>query len=443
MARLKLLLSRLVPALAVVAALGAPALAPAPAAAEVKTSDEVFGKAASGLGLKESDLPDVAAPRAIVMSSDGEVYYERDAGSPAKIASMTKVMTCILALENCRLDETVTVDKEAAEVGESTAHLAEGDSMDLKTALRGLMTASGNDAAIAIAKHVGAKMDPASADPQSVFVKAMNEKASEIGCTDTLFENPHGLDFGRFEGKLHSTALDVAKIVRYAMRDQEFRSLAANRDTHIEVTSADGSKRGIELEAHDSFLASYEGAIGVKTGTTYEGGQCFAGAAKRDKGEFYTVVMGSPTDEDRWADTRKLMDWAYDHTVDYKLAHTDEKVGGKTVVARVSDGAWTDKTVAAGIADESASVRVFTLKGAVSVSASYEPVSGSVRKGDELGTLTYTQNGAVLARAKLVAAEDVPAPEPLEAFATFWQKLWLSLRGEQAQAPSQLVDRSS
>lgn len=166
---------------------------PSPALAEQRTSDIILGTSAEDRGTATADLPDIIATHALVMSKDGTVYYERDADAPIKIASVTKVMTALVALENSSLTDVVTVDHAAATVGESAVGLKEGDTLTMEEALTGLLVMSGNDTATAIATAVGAKIDPSSTDPYQTFVDAMNKKATELGCTDTLFENPMAL----------------------------------------------------------------------------------------------------------------------------------------------------------------------------------------------------------------------------------------------------------
>ena len=246
-------------------------LCPVPAAAEVRMADEVCGVAAFDRGLAEADLPDISAPSAIVVTPDGRTWYERDADAPRKIASLTKIMTAIVALEHAESDTIITVDQAAATVGESSAGLREGDTLTLEDALKALLISSGNDAAMAIATSVGALIDPTSPDPYATFVAAMNNKATELGCQDTLFENPHGLDFDAWEGSLHATARDVAKMALYAMQNDLFRTTVAVGACDIPVTSADGSERTVHLRETNALLGS-EGNLGIKTGTTYEAG---------------------------------------------------------------------------------------------------------------------------------------------------------------------------
>ena len=215
--------------------------APTVAGAQVLTTDDICGKTADARGITAENLPDIEATNAVVMGKDGTVYYARSADDQVKIASITKVMTAILTVENCKMDEKITVSNAAATVGNSTAGLLEGDELTVEQALRGLMIPSGNDAAIALAEHVGKKIDPKTKDAVATFVKAMNERAKKLGCTGTVFENPHGLDFDEWAGDMHSTAHDVALMMQEAMKNDTFREVVASEDSWIEVTGAAGS----------------------------------------------------------------------------------------------------------------------------------------------------------------------------------------------------------
>ena len=170
-----------------VCAIALAAGAPTVAGAQVLTTDNVCGKTADVRGITAENLPDIDATNALVMGKDGTVYYARDADEQVKIASITKVMTAILTVENCKMDEKVTVSNAAATVGNSTAGLLEGDELTVEQALRGLMIPSGNDAAIALAEHVGKKIDPKTKDAVATFVR---ERFLRIRTVWTLMSGP-------------------------------------------------------------------------------------------------------------------------------------------------------------------------------------------------------------------------------------------------------------
>lgn len=387
---------------------------PSVAGAQVLTTDNICGKAADARGIAAEDLPDIDASNAFVMGKNGSVYYARSADEQVKIASITKVMTAILAVENCKMDEKITVSNAAAAVGNSTAGLLEGDELTVEQALRGLMIPSGNDAAIALAEHVGKKLDPKTKDAVATFVKAMNERAKKLGCTGTLFENPHGLDFDEWAGDMHSTAHDVALMMQEAMKDDTIREVMASKDPWIEVTGADGSDHSHSMDTHNVLL-DQDGNIGGKTGTTDDAGYCFASAYNRDGDEIYTVVLNSSTTDQRFADTATLASWYYDHKVTVEIANTQKKTAnGNPLMARVSQTDWTDKTIDATLADPTAQATVFSLAGEVTEKVSYDDLSGTVHVGDKVGSVTLKQDGTKIAVMDLVADEEGTGPNPIE-----------------------------
>lgn len=387
---------------------------PSVAGAQVLTTDNICGKAADARGIAAEDLPDIDASNAFVMGKNGTVYYARSADEQVKIASITKVMTAILAVENCKMDEKITVSNAAATVGNSTAGLLEGDELTVEQALRGLMIPSGNDAAIALAEHVGKKLDPKTKDAVATFVKAMNERAKKLGCTGTLFENPHGLDFDEWAGDMHSTAHDVALMMQEAMKDDTIREVIASKDPWIEVTGADGSDHSHSMDTHNVLLGQ-DGNIGGKTGTTDDAGYCFASAYNRDGDEIYTVVLNSSTTDQRFADTATLASWYYDHKVTVDIANTQKKTAnGNPLMARVSQTDWTDKTIDATLADPTAQATVFSLAGKVTEKVSHDDLSGTVHVGDKVGSVTLKQDGTKIAVMDLVADEEGTGPNPIE-----------------------------
>ena len=331
--------------------LALPLGAPARAFADVRGTDEILGASVEARGLPAVVCPNVTASFALVMDDEGTVLFSRGALERSHIASITKIMTAIVALDSgVPLDSTVTVSQEAAQVGESSASLWAGDTLTLEAALAGLMIPSGNDAAIAIAETLGEGMKTDdSQTANEAFVAAMNAKAAELGMTETLFSNPHGLDIGAYDNEMYSCARDVALMSAYAMGNETFRSIVSKESAQITVTRADGKPQVIDLQSTDRLLGTYEGACGIKTGYTEAAGNSFAGACDRGDGLLYAIVLGSPSEDARFQDTETLFDWVYDNRVSYALAHSPETVafaadGGAEVplIARVSQSAWPD-----------------------------------------------------------------------------------------------------
>lgn len=237
--------------------------------------------------------PIPTAEGAVILDGDsGALLYGKGAHTRLAPASLTKMMTAIVALENGRLSDRVTVDVDSQKLylaTESTVMgLMPGQTVSLETLLYGLMLSSGNDAAIAIAKHVGGS--------EARFVEMMNEKAQALGLRDTQFKNPHGLDaVGHY-----SSAYDLAVIARYGMQNPAFFSLSATRHW-----TADG----FDLWNLNKLLNAYPGADGVKPGFTDNAGRCLVGSAVRDNHRVFVTVLRS---HDPTADSRTLLDYAFE-----------------------------------------------------------------------------------------------------------------------------------
>lgn len=217
---------------------------------------------------------------AIVMEeSTGRVLYASNEKAALPMASTTKIMTALLALENCELDEIVTAGDNAFGVPGTSIYLEKGETLTMEQMLYGLMLSSGNDAAVAIAEHVGGSV----AD----FCAMMNARAEEIGCQSTHFVTPHGLPASNH----YTTAYDLALISREAMKNDVFRRIVSTQRSTIPWES-----RGYDriLNNKNRLLANYEGAIGIKTGYTKAAGRCLSFAAERDGMTLIGTVLNCP-----------------------------------------------------------------------------------------------------------------------------------------------------
>ena len=229
------------------------------------------------------------------------------------MASTTKIMTCILVLESGRQEETARTSSYAASMPEVHMGAGEGESYKVRDLLYGLMLESYNDAAVILAEHVGGSTQD--------FAGMMNEKAWEIGCENTWFITPNGLDAQEEtkEGvKAHSTtAEDLARILRYCIRDSPAREefLEITRTPSYTFTDTTGNKT-ISCTNHNAFLSMMEGALTGKTGFTAAAGYCYAGALQRDGKTLIVALLGCgwPNNKNyKWADTRKLMEYGLEN----------------------------------------------------------------------------------------------------------------------------------
>lgn len=438
--------------------------------ADIRKTDVIYGTTMEARGLQPSMCPSIEADYAYVVDDEGNVYFERDSYSPTQIASITKVMTALVALQNSSLDEMVEVSTYAAHIGESSAQLWPGDELTMEEALKALMIPSGNDAAAAIAEHVGKTLpgyepssdnSDASGDTSgsdgaqesgdmaaiSAFVKAMNDKALELGCTDTLFENPHGLDEDPFDGNLHSCAADVSLIITAAMQNETFRDIVKTENAAIKIKRG-GEDDEIELKSTDELLSTYEGACGVKTGFTEKAGPCFAGACERDGKYLYSVVLHSSSESQRFVDTETLFNWVYENTVSYKLANSSDTISmnlngiqiDAPVVGYASLSSWIDKTVPVTFGDPSASIDVFALNGNISQDFEFYDIVGSVSAGDVVGKVRFYQRNKQVAEQDLIACQDVEGPSILDGIGISFNRFILSFSDSPTQADSVVIN---
>lgn len=435
------------------------------ASADVRKTDIVTGDTVENRGLKASICPSVEAEYIYLLDSNGKVYFERNAEQSAKIASITKIMTAIIAIENADLDTEIHVSSNAVSAGGSIAGLWAGDTLKLDDALKALMIPSGNDAAIAIAETLGKAFIDTNAygnasedqdealrmnsDALDAFVDKMNRKASELGCVDTLFENPHGLDYGQFQGDLHSNAKEVSKIASYAMKIDTIRNIVDMESADIPV-QRNGEETIVTVKTTDELLGRYEGACGIKTGATDLAGPCLAGACERNGLTLYAIILNSTSSEQRFLDATNLYNWVYNNTVEYRLAdsdvHTFMNMDGEEkevpVIAYASLRSWLDKTVPITLKDPDRTIEVFALDGNVSQEFDIYELNGSVRQGDVVGKVYYYQHNERIAESELIACESIDAPNIVESFSIWWSKVLNSLSGAEEYAQSVIINKN-
>jgi len=253
----------------------------------------------------QGKTPDIGARAAIVMDTvTGRILYEKNAYSKRPIASTTKIMTAIVALENGNLDDIVTVSKRAASIWGSQINLQMGEKISLNDLMYGMMVKSGNDAAIAVAEHIGGTVEN--------FLVMMNKKAKEIGANNSQFKSPHGLDM---EGH-YSTAYDLAIITRYALENPVFSEIVSTHSIGI---------KGRNLYNTNEMLSIYEGADGVKTGYTGLAGRCLVTSATKDNWRIISVVLNCDSRTQRAQSSKTILDYTFKNYKFYSLL-SNEKI---------------------------------------------------------------------------------------------------------------------
>lgn len=256
-------------------------------------------------------MPEVSAKRACVIEVDSGLILEgKNENEKAEPASITKIMTALIALENYDKTKVITVPKKAAGVEGSSVYLKAGDKYTMEDLLYALMLRSGNDAATAIALTVGnGKVDN--------FVEMMNQKAKDLGCTNTHFNNPHGLP----DPNHYTSAHDMALIAAEALRNEDFCQIVS---TKSHKATERGTGEGHSWQNKNKLLWEYDGAIGVKTGYTKSAGKTYVGAAERNGVRIAVVVMGAA---DMWADAKLLLDDAFTRYQTVQLIQSGQSTG--------------------------------------------------------------------------------------------------------------------
>jgi len=245
---------------------------------------------------------DVSALCAVTIETDnGNILYEKNAHTKKGPASTTKIMTAIVAIENCPIDTEIKIPSEAVGIEGSSIYLKNNEVLTLEQLLYALLLQSANDAATAIAIAVAGSTES--------FVEIMNEKVKELGLQNTHFSNPHGL----YEDDHYTTAYDLAFITRYALQNETFSKIVSTKTAKIPC-----GENGLRvLVNHNKLLSSYEGCIGVKTGYTKQCGRCLVSAAKKDGVTVIAVTLNAPND---WEDHRRLLDEAFEKLTKVTLA---------------------------------------------------------------------------------------------------------------------------
>lgn len=341
----------------------------------------VFAESNTDLGLN--------AKSAILMEeSTGNILYESNPDERLPIASVTKVMTMLLIMEavdsgKISLDDMVTVSENAMSYGGSTMFLETGEQLTVNDMLKGIAVASANDGCVAMAEHL--------AGSESAFVDMMNEKAKELGMENTHFMNTNGLD----EDDHYSSARDVAIMSRELMKHETIFNY-----TSIWMDTLRGGK--FQLANTNKLIRFYDGANGLKTGSTSKALCCLSAAAKRNDMQLIAVVLGAPTSAERFASAKSLLDYGFaNYAVNTQITAGDE-------VQKIAVEKGVDKEVDV-VAGDSCSTLVKkgqedNITKEIKID---ETITAPIEAGQKIGTMTISRDGEVIADIDLNASSAV------------------------------------
>ncbi len=337
------------------------------------------------------EMPQPACKAAIVMEYEtGRTLFEYNADELLPIASTTKIMTCLLALENCKLDETVTASRNASGVPGTSIYLSVGEQLSMEDMLYGLMLRSGNDAAVAIAEHVAGDV--------SAFSEMMNARAAEMGVY-AHFTTPNGLD----SGGNGASARAITEIARHALKNDDFRKIVSTKSRNIPWVDHDYKR---VLTNKNKLLSTYPGAMGVKTGYTSKAGRCLVFAAERDGMLLVGSVLGCP---DWFNASADILDYAFS-----EFSMNTVLSSGETVYTAPVEN--TGKT--ARLALESPLSLPLKPKEAYTLVYEVRNLKAPVRVGDAAGEAKCIIGSETVASGRLIVTEDIIKPDFKNAFAS-------------------------
>ncbi|MCD8077856.1 MAG: D-alanyl-D-alanine carboxypeptidase [Lachnospiraceae bacterium] len=284
-----------------------------------------MGGSAQALAAEPPAESELYARCAVLMDGEsGRVLYSKNGDEALPMASTTKIMTCILALEEGDLDQVCTVSAYAASMPEVRLGVQEGETYYLHDLLYAMMLESDNDVAVVVAENIAGSVEE--------FADRMNRKAGELGCAETYFITPNGLDASDEEGTHSASARDMATILSYCIHNEDFCEITGTADWSF--TDCSGT-RSFSCTNHNAFLSQMEGAFSGKTGYTGNAGYCYVGALRDGERIFVVALLacGWPSHRDyKWSDTRTLMQYGLD-TFDYEEYDTGDIILGQMAVS--------------------------------------------------------------------------------------------------------------
>lgn len=346
----------------------------------------------------EEKLPSVSAKSAILINADtGAVLYAKNEKERLPMASTTKIMTALIALETAALDDRcVTITDEMVRVEGSSMGLQAGDQLSLTSLAAGMLVVSGNDAANSVAIAIsGSKED---------FAEKMNRRAKDIGMNDTHFVTPSGLD----DEAHYSTAYDMALLATIALANPDFAEIVKEKKYTIPYISPEQSRR---FSNHNRLLSMYEGCIGVKTGFTKKSGRCLVSAAERDGIRLVAVTLNAPDD---WNDHQTMFNYGFSILESVAL----------------DDSGCTFSIPAVGAVEQTLTVKgapgntlSLTREDAAALTRTVELPRffyAPVKDGARVGQITYRLKGEVVATTDLIAASSLT---PVLHEKSLWEKI--------------------
>lgn len=344
----------------------------------------------------------ISAPSAILIDArTGQVLLDKNSHQRRPIASTTKIMTAILAIEKAKLDDVATTSPGAASVGESESYLSPGEKITIKDLLYAILLKSANDACAVAAEHLSGSV--------AKFAEAMNKKAQELDMKDSHFVNPHGLQ----DPNHFSSAYDLSKLARYALANPTFAQIVATENYAIPWPGHSYSR---VFENHNKLLWRYQYANGVKTGFTRQAGHCLVASANKRGTQLISVVLGCPSSESCFDDSVRLLEYGFNNfkpTAIIEKGKVYKKIKLPTLsnnyLKLIAKGNVTIQLNQSSKVEKSIKVKKVTLD------------ELPLTKGQRLGTITVIVDNQKLAKVVLIAKRSIPEPNIFERVILFFK----------------------
>ena len=356
--------------------------------------------------LNESDIVSQAA---ILMDyKTGRVLWGKNIHEPLPMASTTKIMTAILAIESGKLDDIVTVSKKAASAPRVKMFLSVNEKIKLEYLIYALMLQSSNDAAVAIAEHISGTVDE--------FCNLMTKRAKQIAAKDTVFKTPNGLD----SADHHSTAYDMALISKYALSNDTFVKIINTKNISFK-----SNFKNYNIINKNRLLSEFNGANGIKTGYTGKAGHCFVGSATRNGQTLISVVLasgwGNKGKQQKWIDTKKLLNYGFNNYKEQKIFEKGELTESVNIKKGTKDKVFLDYETSLYLPLK------FDEKKELKIVYDYKKdVDAPIYKNQKLGVANVYIKNDVIASINLIAKDDVYKND----FKTYFKKIinnWVNI----------------
>jgi serine-type D-Ala-D-Ala carboxypeptidase (penicillin-binding protein 5/6) len=365
-------------------------------------SATAFTVEAADLGYFDVSAPKISSPSAIVINlSTGKVLYEKKADTQRPMASTTKIMTAVLALESLSLDKQITISQKAAQTTEVKSFLREGDVLTVEQLLYCLLVHSSNASAVALAEAVAGDVD--------AFAEKMNAKAADLGMEDTHFVNPNGLDATGH----YSTAADMAKVGQYAMKNTEFRKFVSTKSYTLELPGRD---EPLAFDNTNKLMLSTSWVVGVKTGLTPRAEQCLVAAGTKDGVSILSVVLGQPSTDVCWTESRALLEYGLAQYKHVKF------VGANVAVAEAAIP-YHNGEVLQLVTKTSLEMDLFKDDDVTASVKIDRQLTLPVQAGESYGEIELSMNGDKVGSVELVADKSIGEPTLGTKLSDLWHRL--------------------